>query len=205
MLEKLSGELETVIIAMKGNLLFSLKIIGVLWAIHLINFMARYGLNVLGVHTRKLRGLPGIVFSPMLHADFNHIFFNTVPLFVLSDLVLLSGRPVFYSVTVTIVILSGVILWIFGQPGIHVGASGLIMGYFGYLLSEAYFQVTGTTVIVAGVCIYYFGGLLLSIFPGAKKNVSWDGHIFGLLSGIFSSYYLPQILKINEFWTKFLI
>jgi membrane associated rhomboid family serine protease len=202
MLEELAAEVQGVITAMKGNMLFSLKIVAILWVIHIINFLTRYSLNKLGLQTRSLRGLSGIVFSPVLHGDFNHLFFNTIPFFVLSDLVLLNGRSTFYSISLAIIVLSGILLWLFGQRGIHIGASGLIMGYLGYLLAKAYFQVMGTTIILAGVCIYYFGGLLLSVFPGAKKNVSWDGHIFGLLSGIFTAYYSSYITKINLLWDE---
>ena len=193
MLENIATEAQSVIVTMQDNIMFSLKIIGILWTIHIVNRITRYHLNLLGIHTRSLIGLPGIVFAPILHADFNHLFFNTVPLFVLTDLVLLDGKPVFYTATLAIAILSGFLTWLFGKRGIHIGASGVIMGYFGYLLAKAYFHITGTTVILAGVCLYYFGGLILSIFPGAKKNVSWEGHIFGLVSGIFVAYYLPRV------------
>lgn len=198
MLDKLASEIQQVITAMQGNLLFSLKIIGILWAVHIVNWMTRYSLNSLGIRARSIIGLPGIIFSPFLHGDFNHLFFNTVPLFVLSDLVMLDGRSVFYAVTLAIIILSGLLIWLLGQRGIHIGASSLIMGYFGYLIARSYFHITGATVIIAGVCIYYFGGLILSIFPGAKRNVSWEGHIFGLVSGVFVAYYLPVILKLAQ-------
>ena len=188
--------MQQVISAMQGNMLFSFKIIGILWIIHIINRITHYNLNHLGLHTRSLKGLPGIVFAPFLHADFSHLFFNTIPLFVLSDLVLLDGKTVFYEVSLAIIILCGLLTWIFGKRGIHVGASGVIMGYFGYLLAKAYFQITATTIILAAVCLYYFGGLAFSIFPGAKKNVSWEGHLFGLLSGVFAAYYLPKYLLL---------
>jgi membrane associated rhomboid family serine protease len=203
MLEKLAAEVQSVISAMGGNLLFSIEIIGIMWAVHIVNFISGYSLNNLGIRTRKLSGLAGILFSPILHGDFNHLFFNTIPLFVLSDLVLLDGRVVFYCVSLSIIILSGFLIWLLGQRGTHIGASSLIMGYFGYLLARAYFHVTGATIILAGVCIYYFGGLLLSVFPGAKKNVSWEGHIMGMLSGVFVAYFLPYILKINSMWHIF--
>jgi len=200
MLDKLATEIQQVITAMQTNMMFSFKIIAALWVIHIVNCILQYRLNNLGIRTRRLEGLPGIMLSPILHGDFNHLFFNTVPLFVLSDLVLMDGTVVFYNVSLAIIILSGFLIWSLGQRGIHIGASSLIMGYFGYLLAKAYFQVTATTIILAGVCLYYFGGLILSIFPGAKKNVSWDGHIFGLLSGIFVAYYQMNIVKITELW-----
>lgn len=194
MLKEFALEIQNLIAAMQVNMLFALKLIGILWLIHIINCITRYHLNGLGIRPRDLRGLPGIVFSPFLHGDFNHLFFNTLPLLVLSDLILPEGKIIFYYVSSTIILLSGLLIWLFGQRGIHIGASSLIMGYFGYLLSKAYFHLTATTFVLAGFCLYYFGGLLLSLFPGAKKNVSWEGHIFGFLSGIFTAYYLPKIL-----------
>jgi len=194
MLEKIATEIQHLIIAMQVNTLFALELVGILWLIHISNCIMQYRLNALGIRPRSLSGLPGIMFSPLLHGDFNHLFFNTIPLFVLSDLILPEGKIMFYCVSGTITLLSGFLLWLFGRHGIHIGASSLIMGYFGYLLAKAYFNLTATTIVLAGFCLYYFGGLFLSLFPGAKKNVSWEGHVFGFLSGIFTSYYLPTIL-----------
>ena len=134
MLEQLASEVQNTTAAMTQNIVFSLKIVGVLWAIHIINLLMGYSLNNLGIRTRSLLGLPGIIFAPFLHADFNHLFFNTIPMFVLSDLVLIEGTTVYYVVSLAIIILSGFLTWLFGKRGIHVGASGLIMGYFGYLV-----------------------------------------------------------------------
>lgn len=194
MFEKIATEIQQLILAMQVNTLFALEIIGILWLIHIINCMMKYRLNALGIRTRSLSGLPGIMFAPLLHGDFNHLFFNTIPLFVLSDLILPEGKVIFYYVSGILVILSGLLIWLFGRRGVHIGTSSLIMGYFGYLLAKAYFHITATTIVLAGFCLYYFGGLFLSLFPGAKKNVSWEGHVFGFISGIFVSYYLPITL-----------
>ena len=199
MLAKLAKEIQQLIAALQINMLFALKLVGILWLIHIINRLTQYQLNNLGIRPRTLKGLPGILFTPLLHGDFNHLFFNTIPLFVLADMILPEGKIIFYYVTGSVVILSGLLIWLFGRNGIHIGASSLIMGYFGYLLAKAYFQLTATTVFLAGFCLYYFGGLLLSLFPGAQKNVSWDGHIFGFISGLFVSYYLPKILWLVGF------
>ena len=197
MLKKLAKDIDKLTAAMQQNMWFALKLVGFLWLIHIINSLTQYQLNNLGIRPRTIKGLPGIIFTPFLHGDFNHLFFNTIPLFVLADMILPEGRIVFYHVTGSIILLSGLLIWLFGRKGIHIGASALIMGYFGYLLTKAYFQLTATTVFLAGFCLYYFGGLLLSLFPGAQKNVSWDGHIFGFVSGVFVSYYLPKILWLT--------
>lgn len=195
MLKKLALDMQRLIGTMQINLLLALKLVGILWLIHIVNYLTQYGLNKMGIRPRTLAGLPGIIFSPFLHGDFNHLIFNSIPLFVLIDLILPQGKIVFYCISATIILLSGLLIWLFGQRGTHIGASSLIMGYFGYLLFRVFFHFTATTVVLAGFCLYYFGGLLLSIFPGAKKNVSWTGHIFGLVSGIFTAYYLPTILR----------
>ena len=162
MLEKIAVEIHHLIIAMKVNTVFALELVSILWFIHIINRMMQYRLNFFGIRSRKLGGLPGIILAPLLHGDFNHLFFNTIPLFVLSDLILPEGRVIFYYVSGTITILSGILIWLFGRRGIHIGASSLIMGYFGYLLAKAYFHVTATTIVLAGFCLFYFGGLFLS-------------------------------------------
>jgi membrane associated rhomboid family serine protease len=196
MLENISEQIQHLIIAMQSNMVFALKLVSILWIIHLVNTVTHYHLNYLGIRPRSLRGIPGIFFTPLLHGDYNHLFFNTIPLCVLIDLILPEGKIIFYYISGSIILFSGTLIWLFARPGIHIGASSLIMGYFGFLLAQAYFNVTATTIVLAGFCIYYFGGLFLSLFPGAKKNVSWEGHVFGFISGILVSCYLDKITYI---------
>lgn len=186
-MEQLATELSKLIGAMQHNLLFALKLLGILWAVQILNVVLSYRLNVLGIVPRTWRGLPGIFFAPFLHGNFTHLFFNSIPFYVLSDLLLTEGKPIYFSVSLEIIILSGFCVWLCGKRGIYIGASALIMGFFGYFLAQAYFQITATTLIIAGVCLYYFGGLFLALFPSIKKNVSWESHVFGFLSGVFAA------------------
>lgn len=194
-MDQFIAQLQNIIATTQQNIPFVLKIIGILWLITLINKFLGYRLNILGIWPRTLPGLIGIIFCPVLHANFNHLFFNTIPLFVLASLVLMSGYKIFYSVTFAIIILSGLAIWLFGKRGIHVGASALIMGYFGYLLANAYYQFNATTAILAILCLYYFGGLLLELVPTARKNISWEGHVFGFFAGIAVAYLYPIIFN----------
>lgn len=193
MLTELSSALQNIIASIQYNYIFVLKLIGVLWVIQIINFILGYRLNFLGVYPRNIFGLPGIICSPFLHGNFNHLFFNSIPLFVLINLVLFNGRAEFYCISIIIILISGGALWLFGRKAIHIGSSTLIMGYFGYLLINAYHQPTMVTVLLALVCIYYFGGLFLALFPG-EKGISWEGHIFGCLAGIAAAFLCPMML-----------
>ena len=92
-----------------------------------------------------------------------------------------------------VIVLSGMGIWLFARPGIHIGASGLVMGYWSFLLINAYYQ--GNTVASLAslvVCVYYFGGLLFHLFP-AEVKTSFEAHIFGFLAGIAAFYMLPLI------------
>jgi membrane associated rhomboid family serine protease len=133
--------------------------------------------------------LTGIFFAPFLHHDFNHLFFNSVPFFILTNLVLLHGQLNFYICSLIIICGGGLGVWLFGRRAVHIGASGLIMGYFGYLLAEAYYNLSAITIILAVLALYYFGGLIFALIPGARKDVSFSGHLFGFLSGVLAAYF----------------
>jgi membrane associated rhomboid family serine protease len=173
----------------QGNQAFLLSAIGILWGIHLLNFILGYRLNCLGIYPRHLRGLAGIIFSPFLHGDFNHLFFNTIPLYVLANFILLGGVLLLYQVTAVVVLVSGVLIWLFSRRGLHIGASGLIMGYWGYLIMNAYAHPSIMTVFLVLVTLYYFGGLASALLPTSEQEVSWEGHIFGFISGLVANYF----------------
>lgn len=158
-------------------------IIAGLWIIYFVNSLVGKKLFVLGIYPRHWFGLIGIPFSPLLHADLNHLIFNSIPLFVLMCFVLTAGLHQFIFITLLIILLSGLGIWLFGRSAIHIGASALIMGYFGYLLADAYQHPSVSTMAIGFLCIYYFGGLIFSLFPSEEK-VSWEGHAFGFLAGI---------------------
>lgn len=187
-MQHLVSELQNIIWSVQHNIPFVLFLVGILWLINLVNLILHYRLNILGIYPRTYHGLLGIFFTPFLHSNFGHLFFNSIPLFVLANLVLIQGYKTFYLVSIAIIILSGLAIWLFGKPGIHVGASALIMGYFGYLLANAYYQLTATTIILAILCLYYLSGLFFALIPTGEKGISWEGHVFGFLAGILVAY-----------------
>jgi membrane associated rhomboid family serine protease len=182
--------------AMKENSYLLLIGIGLIWAINFVNWwILGSRLNIFGIYPRRVSGLIGIPVSPILHGHFNHLFFNSFPLFILANLVMLKGYLVFICVTAGIVLGSGIIVWLIGRSAYHIGASGLIMGYWSYLIIQAYQEQTVMSYVLGAISIYYFGGLLMDLFPD-KKEVSWEAHLAGFASGIATYYYTPQILQI---------
>ncbi|MBN2689355.1 MAG: rhomboid family intramembrane serine protease [Gammaproteobacteria bacterium] len=182
------NSLQNIVHTLKLNLYFTLILLGILWAIHIVNYIMGYRLSYLGIHPRKLAGIPGIVLSPLLHGNFEHLLLNSIPLFVLVDLLLAQGKLHFYTISIEITIISGVAIWLLGRRAIHIGASSLIMGYFGYLLAIAWHHPTTMTVVLAVLGIFYLGSLMLTNLLSFKKGVSAEGHIFGFLAGILVAY-----------------
>lgn len=184
----LLAQLQQLLGLLKANLPLALKITSLIWATFFVSFLTGYRLNFLGIHPRSFWGIPGIACAPLLHRDFSHLLFNSIPLLVLIDFLLINGFTPWLHLTLTILVISGTALWLFGRPGIHIGASSLVMGYFGYLLAQAYQQPSLSTILLALIACYYFGSLLLGLFPQSAR-VSWEGHLFGFIAGILAVFY----------------
>lgn len=183
-------QIQFALIGIKQSIPFVLCCIGVLWMIQIFNSLVGYRLNYFGIMPRNFLGLIGIVFCPFLHGSFSHLLFNSIPLFVLMNFILLKGFITFVTITCIIILLSGLAVWLLGRPAIHVGASGLIMGYFGFALVDAYENSSSISIGVAIVCLYYFAGFIFQILPTGDRT-SWESHLFGLLAGILAVFLAP--------------
>ncbi|MGQ3892820.1 rhomboid family intramembrane serine protease [Legionella sp. CNM-4043-24] len=192
MLNELNDSLYQVIDQTKANWPVLACVVLLPWLVYLLNGLLGRRLFFLGIIPRRWYGLSGIVFAPLLHANFNHLFFNSIPLLVLSNFILVNGLPYFLWATLFITVVSGSLIWLFGKPGLHIGASALITGYWGLLVCGFVQQDSLTSIILGVVSLYYFIGIFFGVFPG-RKGVSWEGHLFGLLAGIAFSF-LTQVL-----------
>jgi len=169
------------------------EVLAVIWCVNILNWIIGSRLNILGIYPRHLYGLIGLIFAPFLHQNFGHLLFNTIPLFFLGLAILTQdGTISFCCVTLIIMVVGGFGVWLFARKGMHIGASGVISGYFGYILISAYTQPSIITVLLAILAMYYFGGIFLGLFPQEKKT-SWESHLFGFLSGVLCAY-LPSTL-----------
>ncbi len=198
MLENLADAFNQIFSSIQENFGLLAAIILILWGIQFLNHISGYRLNLLGIYPRTVHGLIGIIAAPFLHGSFQHLFFNTLPLIVLGALVLVNGKPAFLEISAIIMGISGFATWLFGRRALHVGASGVILGYWGFLLFSAYEEQSALTFALGFLCLYYFGGLALNLFPTEEK-VSWEGHVFGFFSGILASYLMThQLWPFNQ-------
>lgn len=181
------------------NLPFLLKFIAVIWVVYIVNILLKGRLNILGIYPRHPLGLLGVLFAPFLHASWAHLIMNSLMLLILGMMVLFYGKPIFIAVSILTVLYSGLGIWLVGRKSLHIGASALVMGYFGFLLVEAYYRPNLITIIVAAICVFFFSGLFVNLFPQDKKT-SWEGHVIGFISGIAAVYsygwFLPYLQHV---------
>ncbi len=158
--------------------------VALLWLLEAADLLVFGGaLDRNGIRPRTEVGLRGIFFAPLLHAGFGHLLANSIPLLVLGWLVIVRGLRDFLWATVVVTILGGLGVWLFGQPAtVHLGASGLIFGYLGYLILRGFWERSVVAVMVALIAGVLYGSALWGVLPG-RANVSWEGHLFGFVGG----------------------
>jgi len=151
------------------------------------------GLNALGIVPHSLIGLRGILFAPFLHGGFYHVAANTAPFIILGWLVMLRKISDFYFVSAIAAIASGLGTWLVGRPcSVHVGASGVIFGYFGYLLFRGYFERSFVAIVISIAIAITYGSLIWGVLP-TRSYISWEGHLFGFIGGIIAAKFLSPI------------
>lgn len=164
-----------------------------IWFLELIDMVIMDGsLDKLGVQPWSLIGLRGILFMPFLHNGLGHVVANTIPFIVLGWLVMVRRMSDFLVVTAMVIVVSGLGVWLFGRSNsTHVGASGLVFGYFGFLLLRAYFERSLIAILVAILVVILYGGLIFGLSP-LQIGVSWQAHLFGFIGGALAAYWLTK-------------
>ncbi|HET9519117.1 MAG TPA: rhomboid family intramembrane serine protease [Actinoplanes sp.] len=137
-----------------------------------------------GIIPRHLIGLDGIVFSPLLHSGWDHLYSNSVPLILLGTFVLAAGTRRFLWSTCVIMLVTGLGVWLVGDPGsVVVGASGVIFGYLGLLVTRGLVERSWWNLGVAVFIGLLYWWQLYSVFP-TDQPISWQGHLLGLAGGM---------------------
>ena len=171
---------------MKLSVIWIFGSLAVMWVVEIINGFIGHRLSLWGILPRTTPGLIGIPLSPFLHGSFNHVLSNTIPFLVLGGLVGLRGGQKLVGISLFIIVAGGAGVWLLGRPAVHVGASGLIFGYFGYLVANGWFDRRPLSILAAIAVIVVYGSLVFGVIP-TTGFVSWEAHLFGLLAGVLAA------------------
>lgn len=165
--------------------------VALLWALELFDsLILRGALNRYGIRPRTYRGLQGIVLAPLLHGNLRHLSANTLPFLTLGWFVMVRDTDDFFIVTTVAWIVSGFGVWLFGSSrSNHIGASGLVFGYFGFLLLRGYFERSVVAIALSVLVGLTYGGLIWGVLP-IRRGMSWLGHLFGFLGGGITARFL---------------
>jgi len=156
------------------------------WAMEVLKVVGFSRLSANGIRPRNLEGLWGILYAPFLHADFGHLLANSVAFVPLALLVSARKAHHFFSVSLIVLLCGGAAVWLLGRNANHIGASGLIFGYLGFLLGAGVFAREFSAVAIAAVAAFFYGGILWGVLPG-RPGVSWEAHLFGALAGLLAA------------------
>lgn len=162
-----------------------LLFIVLLWAVEIVNLVLGHSLNQwFGLEPRRISGLVGIPAMPLLHGGLGHLAANTASLLVLGIIGLAVAPRRFWFATFVIVLVSGLAVWLLARPGVVVGASGLVFGWFGFVIALGALERSARTLIGALLVILLYGGMIWGVLPLDGPMVSWEAHLFGALAGV---------------------
>lgn len=170
-------------------LVWPLFMVTLIWLAYFLNHGYFLDWNEFGLRPRELRGLVGIVSMPFLHGNLDHLFSNTVPLLLSMGFLFLYFPSKRWTILWWAYIGTGGLLWILAEPpSNHIGASGMVYAFIFFMVVHALMNRTKETSAAALILIFLYGSLVYGIFPEygrlIGKNISWEGHLSGMLIGI---------------------
>ena len=169
-------------------LLPSLVFVSLVWLSFLVDHAGLFdSFSQWGIRPGTVSGLKGIIFSPFIHASFNHLISNTLPLLILIWFLFYFYNKIALSVFLLLWLLSGVTTWLIGRGSVHVGASGLVFAILFFLFFSGLFRKYIPLVAVSMIVAFIYGSTVWSIFPVTElvdPSISWEGHLSGAISGL---------------------
>ena len=168
---------------LRRSALAALYFIALIWLIWLVDGLFNLGLRSFGVYPRHFDGLAGILFAPLIHSSFSHVFANTLPVLILGTAFLYfyprsaaPGLPVIYLGT-------GLLVWLFARSSMHIGASGLVYGMVFFLFLIGILRRDRRSVAVSLTVFFLYGGMVWGILP-IQHGVSFESHLAGAVIGV---------------------
>ena len=155
-----------------------------MWIVKLVEELFDLDFSNLGIYPLTVGGLPGILLSPFIHDDFNHLINNSIPLFFLSVALFYFYSEVATKIFILNYLITGIMLWFAGRYAWHIGASGLVYGLASFLFFSGIIRRFYRLVALSLLVVFLYGEMVWGIFPGVYKNVSWESHMLGFFSGI---------------------
>jgi len=172
---------------LKYSLIIPSFFIFILWIVKAFEYANQVEYYHYGVYPRSLKGLYGIILSPFIHSDLNHLISNSIPILILFTGLIFFYRNVAYKVIGFVWLISGICVWIAARENYHIGASGLIYGVASFLFFSGLIRKDIRLAAVSLLVVFLYGGLVWGVFP-VFPHISWEYHLFGAISGLIAAF-----------------
>ncbi len=169
-----------------------------LWVVHLLKLTFNLDLGAYGVIARESYGFKGIFTSPFVHGSLQHLISNSVPLFVLTTMIVVFYQRVAYQSIFLIYLLTGLSVWLFSRPNVsHIGASGVVYGLVSFVFWTGVFRRNIKSIMLAMIVTLLYSGYFMGVLP-TQKGISWESHLFGALMGIIVAFWFKNETEKDE-------
>ncbi len=167
------------------------------WLIKILEVSLDISFSNYGVYPLKITGLPGIIFSVFLHGDFNHLFSNTIPFIFLASGIFYFYPKIAHKIIISLMLISGIAVWLVARPAFHIGASGVIYGMASFLFVSGLIHKNKSFAAISLVVTFMYGSIVWGMLPG-KEEISWESHLSGFIVGILLSLWFGKHLPVSE-------
>lgn len=178
--------------SLQKSMLPSIIFVSILFILEIAERLLNIPVTMLGNRPRQVDGITGIFTMPLAHGDFQHLFNNAGSLIVLSTFLFYFYKKVATKVLLRIWLLTGIGVWLFARGSNHIGASGIVYGLAFFLFASGLMRKDTKSMVIALIVSFFYGSMVWGVLPGLQ-GISWEGHLFGALSGIYAAYVYKEI------------
>lgn len=169
------------------SILYPVLFVLLLWTIRVFEDVEKINLSFYGLYPRSIKGLLGIITSPLLHADYDHLWANSLPLLVLGPIILFFYRSIAFQIFFWVYLMTGVWVWAAGRESYHIGASGIIYGFITFLFFSGIFRKNTRLLALSLLVTFLYGSAIWGILP-LQNGMSYESHMLGSLAGLITAY-----------------
>lgn len=190
-------------IRFKISLFISFIFLSIMWLVIFFEETLHLKFSEFGILPRTLTGLKGVIFSPFLHGNLEHILSNSIPFLILFFGLIYFYQKNWFKIFTIIYFFSGLITWLIGRYSYHIGASGVIYGLAAFHFFSGVLSKRKDFMALALSVIFLYGNMIWGIVPGINEQISWEGHLGGFVTGAFLSVFYHQKPLIEEISLNF--
>ncbi len=174
-----------------NSIIFPTLLVAAMWLVKVAELAFHTRFFWLGIMPRKASGLVGIITAPFIHGDLAHLSANSLPIWVLTSMLFYFYRPIAWKTFFMIYFITGLWVWFWGRESYHIGASGVVYGLASFLFFSGLFRRDNRLLAITFLVAFLYGSLVWGFFPEIfpEKNISWESHLMGMLSGVVLAFY----------------